>query len=1248
LRKTLSILLLCLAAAAGPALAGDLSAGTTSTPEDSSRELLVLLARDQTIAKPGDVVDLVSHGQAVPAALGLGSPDHARWLIPEPDRSHDRNLDPDSPAGLLNRYLVLSYPLPVDKAALMKAMGRNRNILYVSENPLLHVSVLPNDPLFPPPAGNPTPDQYQWGSYSLHLPEAWDYNKGHSYVGVVDLGLDVQHPDLRAFHQDTGGHWFFDHGNYRPQFACDYAYSGEGQCPGDFPIASGTPITSVDEGQPELVPTSNLTLCPNHVCTPTRAGHGTHVSGIIAATANNGTDVAGACWGCSLIISKVSILVHSSLGWENTGTPQANVIAGLNGALLKGAQLISMSLGYRIGGPEPPPDCGANPNHPFCLALQLAQDRDVVLVAAAGNDLNAQPDFPASDARAIGVAGIDPAGNLWNDCAASSTECGSNYSPEMIAAPAKQVLSTFYRTLPYGGSTCPGNAEVGPCTGTSMAAPYIAGSAGVLRSVNPLLTKDNIKTLLTTNLENPPGWNPANGKGKPNVGAAVRAAQGLVHGSVIPNRLTPLFSLYSVNVEDFLYTTAPQMAAAALHDNVTAYESSGPDVNGYPSYPGVSVVLPGADEPTASVYIFTGDRAPYTGAPPLVPLYRLSFMGTNPNGNANHHDTTYTTDDNGVLAFKQVGYELDGIEGYIYARCAPNLEPGCIPPGAVRLYRRYNPQRDDFAIFPESELTAMVSQGYTSTGGINEVIGYAYPNVDSDLDNVIDGFELLLGTDPHRADSDCDGIPDGAEVLGFPASDPLSLPGCVPPVSRFSFNCNGLSCSFDGTTSSDDKGVTFYAWTFGDSTGASGATASHTFAASGTYSVALKVTDTDGLTATLAKTVNVTTAPPAPSEGFFTVPLCRIFDSRSTTILTSGQQRTIQVAGVCGIPISAKAVSVNVTVVSPSGGGFMTFMPGNLPSTPYAITPPSINFDTTASARANNAVLRLATNNAGTLIAQPFIPGSPGQVHLLVDVAGYFSEDTVPAPGAQGPFGFQTVTPCRIVDTRTSTPITSPGPRSFTVQGTCGIPAGAAAAALNLTVVQPTSGGFITLYPSDQGAPVSTINFNGGTGAIANGARLRLAATTPDVSVVYGASAPGSTAHVLLDAQGYFKTGAPLKYHPITPCREADTRFADQGAPALVGGESRGFQIRGNCGVPSTAKAAVVNLVAVAPTGPGFLTAYATGTPSLGASTLNFDSTMVVISNGAVVPLGTSANDLTLTAGVSGTQLIVEVFGYFD
>ncbi len=91
-----------------------------------------------------------------------------------------------------------------------------------------------------------------------------------------------------------------------------------------------------------------------------------------------------------------------------------------------------------------------------------------------------------------------------------------------------------------------------------------------------------------------------------------------------------------------------------------------------------------------------------------------------------------------------------------------------------------------------------------------------------------------------------------------------------PPTASFTSSCNGLACTFDGTASSDPDGtVVSYAWDFGDGSTASTATASHTFALQGTYTVALKVTDDDGSANT--KTVNLTVAPLASSHIAFRV-----------------------------------------------------------------------------------------------------------------------------------------------------------------------------------------------------------------------------------------------------------------------------------------------------------------------------------------------------------------------------------------
>lgn len=90
------------------------------------------------------------------------------------------------------------------------------------------------------------------------------------------------------------------------------------------------------------------------------------------------------------------------------------------------------------------------------------------------------------------------------------------------------------------------------------------------------------------------------------------------------------------------------------------------------------------------------------------------------------------------------------------------------------MHRVYNATRDDWAIVPASELPGL--SGYQATSPYDEIIGYAYPNIDTDGDGIVDGYESIVGTDPTDADTDGDGLSDGAELLGLGGgklSDPL-------------------------------------------------------------------------------------------------------------------------------------------------------------------------------------------------------------------------------------------------------------------------------------------------------------------------------------------------------------------------------------------------------------------------------------------------------------------------------------------
>jgi len=125
---------------------------------------------------------------------------------------------------------------------------------------------------------------------------------------------------------------------------------------------------------------------------------------------------------------------------------------------------------------------------------------------------------------------------------------------------------------------------------------------------------------------------------------------------------------------------------------------------------------------------------------------------------------------------------------------------------------------------------------------------------------------------------------------------------------------------------------------------------------------------------------------------FFTVTPCRVADTRNPNgpqggpALSGGVERVFPVGGVCGVPLAAQAVSVNVTVTGPSALGSLRFGPGTCSNLPLTST---INFDA-GRTRANNAVLPLATDGTGGLAVVPSFSGS-GTVQLIIDVNGYFN-----------------------------------------------------------------------------------------------------------------------------------------------------------------------------------------------------------------------------------------------------------------
>jgi hypothetical protein len=127
---------------------------------------------------------------------------------------------------------------------------------------------------------------------------------------------------------------------------------------------------------------------------------------------------------------------------------------------------------------------------------------------------------------------------------------------------------------------------------------------------------------------------------------------------------------------------------------------------------------------------------------------------------------------------------------------------------------------------------------------------------------------------------------------------------------------------------------------------------------------------------------------PAGAFDFYTLPPCRLFDTRLADgplggpVLQGNAERVFTLAGACGVPSTAKALLTNVTVVAPTAGGYLQiYSPDGGPP----IT--SVVSFSAGQVLANNAIFGLARDGTGRVTVKP---GPPGTVHVVVDVSGYF------------------------------------------------------------------------------------------------------------------------------------------------------------------------------------------------------------------------------------------------------------------
>lgn len=176
----------------------------------------------------------------------------------------------------------------------------------------------------------------------------------------------------------------------------------------------------------------------------------------------------------------------------------------------------------------------------------------------------------------------------------------------------------------------------------------------------------------------------------------------------------------------------------------------------------------------------------------------------------------------------------------------------------------------------------------------------------------------------------------------------------------------------------------------------------------------------------------------------------------------------LQVSGRSSVPGNASAVVLNVTVTNPTAPSFLTVFPQGA-AQPFAS---NLNF-IPGQTIPNRVMVKLGPTGKISIY------NAQGNVDVIVDVNGWFTDGSDPS-AIQGEFTGQA--PSRIMDTRNGDgPIGGGQSRNLQVAGVRGVPAGATAVVLNVTVTNPSQAGFLVVYPSDAVQPPSSdLNFFAG------------------------------------------------------------------------------------------------------------------------------------------------------------------------
>jgi len=385
----------------------------------------------------------------------------------------------------LNRVFVLGTSSPIDIIQAVAEYGRLASVAYAEPDYLGQAYTTPNDPSYPNQWGlkntgqNPGGDHPGIPGCDIDAERAWDIERGSRdiIIGHLDTGVDLDHPDFVSYYQASviWRNWdeiprnnIDDDGNGYVDDTLGWNFVANNNNPQDNSVD--------DRGNP--------------------LGHGTHTAGIAAAHANNSRGVAGTAWYCQVMPLKV--LNQNGWGYYSWWA------SAIYYAVAKGARIINMSLG------------GTDTSTTLRNAVDFAWNSGVVVVASMGNDNNNVPHYPAAYDNTIAVGMTDNDDDRVVPNHNGSGSYGSCYGPWIdLMAPGNWIYSTGWNdTYRY-------------MVGTSMAAPFVTGTAALLLSRNPDLTNNQVRNILCSTAEDhgAPGYDTFYGFGRINAYQALQQVQ---------------------------------------------------------------------------------------------------------------------------------------------------------------------------------------------------------------------------------------------------------------------------------------------------------------------------------------------------------------------------------------------------------------------------------------------------------------------------------------------------------------------------------------------------------------------------------------------------------------------------------------------------------------------------------------------------------------------------------------------------